>query len=205
MRQDWRRLPWLLRYWIGGKVASELRRVTILATHRHCIVDLPRSVYVGPGFSLLIPGPGTFVAGPGTTFRRDFVCEISGEGRVTMGAGTVFTSAGLVLCTTSIEIGEGCGFGQSTLIADGFHRFRDPTKHLNDQGYDYRPIRIEDNVSVAAKCTIGADLGRQCTIGANSVVIKPIPAYCFAAGAPARVIEYYGPPELRPPELATAP
>jgi acetyltransferase-like isoleucine patch superfamily enzyme len=32
-------------------------------------------------------------------------------------------------------------------------------------------------------------------------VTKPVPAYCFAAGAPARVIEYFGKPEDRPPHL----
>ena len=34
-------------------------------------------------------------------------------------------------------------------------------------------------------------------IGANSVVTRPIPPYCLAVGAPAKVVEYFGPPERR--------
>jgi len=46
-----------------------------------------------------------------------------------------------------------------------------------------------------------ADIGRHAVIGANSVVSRPIPAYCLAMGAPAKVVEYFGPPEERPPDL----
>ena len=49
------------------------------------------------------------------------------------------------------------------------------------------------------KCTILADIGERALVAANSVVTRPVPAYCLAAGAPARTVEYFGPPELRPP------
>jgi hypothetical protein len=44
-----------------------------------------------------------------------------------------------------------------------------------------------------------ADIGEQAFVGANAVVTRPILPYSFAAGAPARVIEYFGPPEPPPP------
>lgn len=180
---------------------SDWRRVAIEATHRHVRVEFKRPVYLGPGFTLDILEYGTLIVGSNVQFRRGFVCEIAGAGRVLIGDGTVFTSHTLLLCSTEIDIGERAQFGQSTLISDGFHRYRDWTRHLLDQGSDLAPVKIDDGASVAAKSTISADLGRQCLIGGHSLVNRPIPAYCFAVGTPARVKEYFGPPDQRPPDL----
>lgn len=196
-----RLLPWKLRYHYWERLASELRRLSIKATHTHCTVRFEGPLYIGPGFSLFVPGRGTLVIGTGVQFRRGFVCEISGTGRVEIGAHTTFTSHTLIQCTTSITIGEHCDFGQATLIVDGNHRFRDPDRLLLEQGYDYRPITIGRGATVTTKCTIVADIGERAFIAANSVVTEDIPAYCLAAGAPARVREYYGPPHLRPAGL----
>lgn len=194
----WRALPWQLRYRYGARLASELRRLAVVATHRHCRVELAGPAWLGPGFALHIPEHGSFVVGPGVEFRRGFVCEISGEGRVTIGAGSAFTSHALIQCSTQIDIGERCVFGQSTVIADGFHRFRDPHRHLLDQGYDFRPVVIGDGAVATSKCTITASVGERALLAAHSVVTRPVPAYSLAGGAPARVIDYFGPPELRP-------
>jgi acetyltransferase-like isoleucine patch superfamily enzyme len=70
-----------------------------------------------------------------------------------------------------------------------------------DQGYDFRPIRIEDDALITTKCTIMADVGQRALIGANSVVTKAIPAYTVAVGAPARPVDYFGPPGQEPPHL----
>lgn len=197
---DLTRAPWRLRYDYGARGASELRRLAILATHLHAHVELPRNTRLGPGFDLIIPGPGTFKVGPGTDFRRGFVAEISGDGRIDIGAGCTFTSFALVQCSTTISIGRRAVFGQNLMIADGNHRFRDHTRHLNDQGYDFCPIVIGENAVVMSKCTLVASIGDGAFIAANSVVTKDIPPFCLAAGAPARVIEYFGPPEQRPAE-----
>jgi acetyltransferase-like isoleucine patch superfamily enzyme len=175
--------------------------LSVRMTHRHCTVRIAAGAYLGPGFHLYIPDRGTLIIGERVRFRRGFVCEISGEGRVEIGADSIFTSHTIIGCTTSIIIGEHCSFGQSTLIMDGFHRFRDPHLLMQEQGYDFRPITIGRGASVTAKCTITANIGERAMIGANSVVVKDIPAYTFAAGAPARVLEYFGPAELRPDEL----
>ncbi len=199
--RDWRKLPWHVRYRVLTRWASDARRLSILATHRHCTVRFDGPVRLGPGFQLDIPERGTFIVGPGVDFRRRFVCEIAGDGRVEIGAGTVFTAEALLQCTTSITVGVRAALGQSTLIADGNHRFRDPDVHFLDQGYEYRPITIGSGVAIMTKSTVLADVGDHTIVAANSVVTRPIPAYCLAAGAPARVIDYFGPPELRPEGL----
>jgi acetyltransferase-like isoleucine patch superfamily enzyme len=174
--------------------------LAVVVTHRHCRVEFRGPVRLGPGFTLDIPDRGSFVVGAGVDFRRGFVCEISGAGRVTIGAGSVFTRDALIQCSTSIDIGERGVFGQSLLIVDGNHRYRDLDLPMLDQGYDYRPISIGDDAFITSKCTIMADVGERSVIGANSVVSRPVPAFCVAVGAPAKVVEYFGPPDQRPPE-----
>ena len=197
-----RKLPWTARYVLGGRLTSWLRLLSIRATHSHCNVEIARPVRLGPGFSLWIPHNGTFVVEPGVDFRRDFKCEIEGDGRVEIGSGTIFTSNTLIQCSTEVSIGKRCAFGQSTLIVDGYHRYQDHDRHWAEQGYDLRPIRIGDGAGVSDKCTIQADVGERAIIGSGSVVNRPIPPYCLAVGAPARVVRYFGPPERREELLA---
>jgi acetyltransferase-like isoleucine patch superfamily enzyme len=201
MGRNWRKLPWHLRYRTAAKLASDLRRWAIMLTHRHCHVEFRGPVRLGPGFTLDIPDGGTFVVAPGVDFRRNFRCEISGRGRVEIGAGTVFTADTLIQCSTSIVIGQRCGFGQATFIVDGNHKFRDHERHWLDQGDDYRAITIGDGVAVNTKCTVINSIGDRAVIGANSVVTKPVPAFCLAVGVPAQIVEYFGPPEQRPAGL----
>lgn len=184
---------------------SWLRKRWVLFRHPHARIVFEGPVYLGPGFSLHIPSHGEFIVGPGVEFRRNFRAEIAQGARISIGGGSVCTYDVLMQCGRSIEIGERCMFGQSTLVVDGNHRFRDLDKPMLAQGYDLRPIRIEDDATVTTKCTIIADVGRRAFIGANSVVVKSIPPYTVAAGVPARAVDYFGPPGGEPLELRSPP
>jgi acetyltransferase-like isoleucine patch superfamily enzyme len=188
-----RRILWRIGYVRGPWLASWLRRRWLLLSHPHAHIEFRGPVYLGPGFSVFIPDAGTLIVGPGVEFRRGFRAEIHGDGRLVVGAGCVFTYDVLVQCTTSIEIGERCMFGQASMLVDGNHRFRDLTKPMLAQGYDFRPIRIGDDATITTKCTVIADIGERAFIGANSVVTSPVPPFTVAAGVPARVIEEFGP------------
>jgi len=207
-----RRLHLKLARWLymrGPMLMSKLRKRWVLLRNPQADIRFTEPVYLGPRFSLHMPDGGTFVAGPGTEFRRGFRAEIGPEGRVEIGSMCVFTYDVVVQCSTEIVIGDHVMFGQATLIVDGNHRFRDLDTPMLQQGYEFRPLRIADHATVTTKCTIIADLGERCFIGANAVVSRPIPPFCVAAGAPAEVIEYFGPPGGEPsptgqPRPATA-
>lgn len=201
LRLRLRRIPRRLGYDLGPRAMSEVRKRWVLLRNPHATIRFEGPVYLGPGFSLHIPDSGTFVVGPGVEFRRGFRAEVVGDGRLTIGAGSVFTYYVLVQCSTSIEIGERCMFGQSTIVVDGNHRFRDLDRPMLAQGYDFTPIRIADDATVTTKCTIIADLGERCFVGANSVVTRPVPPFTVVTGVPARVVDYFGPPGGEPPEL----
>jgi acetyltransferase-like isoleucine patch superfamily enzyme len=201
VRDRLRWLPQRIGYHLAPRVGSWLRKRWVLLRHPHATIRFGRDCYLGPGFSLFIPYDGSFIAGDRVEFRRDFRAEVHGRGRITIGADTRCTYSVLMQCSTSIDIGERCQFGQSTIVVDGQHRFRDLDKPMLEQGYDFVPIRIEDDVVTTSKCTIMAPIGERAFIGANAVVTRPIPAYTVAVGAPARPIEYFGPPGSEPAEL----
>jgi acetyltransferase-like isoleucine patch superfamily enzyme len=46
---------------------------------------------------------------------------------------------------------------------------------------------------VGSASVVLADVGRECVIGAGSVVTKPVPDYSVAAGVPARVLKSRAP------------
>jgi acetyltransferase-like isoleucine patch superfamily enzyme len=186
--------PWLM---------SWLRKRWVLFRNPHVRIEFRGTVYLGPGFSIDAPRGGSFIVGPGVEFRRGFRAELGGpDATISIGAMSVFTYDVIVQCSSAIEIGEHCMFGQASLVVDGNHRFRDLSRPMLDQGFDLRPIRIADHVTTTTKCTIIADIGTRTFVGAGSIVTRPLPAYCLCAGAPARPFEYFGPPGGEPPELA---
>ena len=188
-------------YGWGPRLRSEIRKRWILLSHPHANIRFEGPVHIGPGFSLFIPHRGTFVVGPNVEFRRGFRIEIIGDGRVVIGANCVFSYYSVIQCAGSIEIGEGCGFGQSCMIVDGNHRFEDFDQPFMHQGFELRAIRIGNECGVLTKTTVINDIGDRAQVGANSVVAKPIPPYCMAVGVPARVVRYFGPDDQRPAAL----
>jgi acetyltransferase-like isoleucine patch superfamily enzyme len=174
-------------------IASRLRALVARIRNRGARIDLARIVYLGPLTDLRIDRGATFVAGARTHFRRNCVVEVHRGGRVEVGADTQFTYNCVIQCSTSIVIGERCTFAAGALLVDGNHRFRDANRSVREQGYDFRPLRIGDDVWVGAGAVVMADLGDRAVVGAGAVVVEPVPPYTVVAGVPARVISTFGP------------
>jgi len=78
-------------------------------------------------------------------------------------------------------------------ITDHNHNYENLDVPIRKQG-----ISVINKVNIGKKSwlgekvsIIGASVGRNCIIGANSVVTKDIPDYSIAVGSPARVIKKY--------------
>jgi acetyltransferase-like isoleucine patch superfamily enzyme len=182
-------------------MASALRRWWTIARNPQATIRFGKGCYLGPGFRLVMPQGGEFIAGHGVEFRRNFHCEVGAGGRVTIGDRSFITYDVVIACSTTIEIGERVGIGNKTCVYDGSHRYRDPDRPLLHQGYDFRPLKIDDDAAIHSLCTVVNSVGRKAVIGANAVVTKPVPAYTVAAGVPARLIDYFGPEGEEPEEL----
>lgn len=93
-----------------------------------------------------------------------------------------------------VEIGNHCMIASRSIINDSdghpthWRRRRD---HLKPRPEDAKPVIIEDDVWVGENCIImkGVHIGQGSIIAAGSVVTKNIPAFCVAAGVPARVLK----------------
>lgn len=112
-----------------------------------------------------------------------------------------------------LEIGPGCSlghfnhiaavkkvvFGKNVLtannvyISDNLHEFRDINLPIMHQ-----PVRFKAEVNIGDgswigenACVIGANVGKNCVVGANSVVTRDIPDYSVAIGAPAQITKRF--------------
>lgn len=86
--------------------------------------------------------------------------------------------------------------GPHVFIADHNHQYEDIKKPIYLQGARHNK---GDRIEICSGTWIGTNavivgnvrIGKNCVIGANSVVTHDIPDYCVAVGAPARVVKKY--------------
>lgn len=95
--------------------------------------------------------------------------------------------------TKGITIGNKVLIADKVYLADNLHGYADINKPVIDQ-----PIRQTKEVVIGDGawlgenvCVIGASVGKQSVIGANSVVTQDIPDFCVAVGSPAKIIKRY--------------
>lgn len=114
--------------------------------------------------------------------------------------GTVFSKAGAML-DENVYVGPGCHLGlvhieRDVLLAAGVHVPSGTQTHgtddvsvpIREQPGKLTLVTIGAGTWVGSAAVIMADVGRDCVIGAGSVVTKPIPDRVVAAGVPAKVI-----------------
>lgn len=97
----------------------------------------------------------------------------------------------------NVTIGDDCRFGPNVTIVTPIHpMLKDERKCMETaEGKKLslcyaKPVTIGNDCWFGASVTVcpGVNIGDNCVIGAGSVVTRDIPANCFAAGVPCRVI-----------------
>jgi hypothetical protein len=91
----------------------------------------------------------------------------------------------------SVTIENDVNIGSFTTIIDSDHVHNPEYPNIVYAGtLATTPVRIGEGCWIGERVAIlrGANIGRQCTIGANSVVRGTIPDYSIAVGAPAKVV-----------------
>lgn len=98
------------------------------------------------------------------------------------------------ICATSeIVLEEEVLLADKVFISDHLHGYQDiNTPILKQPLVQKNKVRIGKGSWIGENvCIIGSSIGQQSVIGANSVVTKDVPAYCIAAGNPARIIKRF--------------
>lgn len=116
--------------------------------------------------------------------------------------------SGKIIIEDNISFGQNCHIicsseflnicSHTTLSANVFitnidHNYQEIGKHILDQKYLVKTTHIGENcfIGYGAAIQAGTILGKQCVVGANSVVRGTFPDYCVIVGSPARIVKRY--------------
>lgn len=127
------------------------------------------------------------------------------HGKISIGKYSRISRNTSIQCVDSITIGNHVVISRESVISDSnnhplsvlFRRvwtmhFRDLDSEMHLYKYaSHKPIVINDNVWIGERSRIckGVTIGKNCVIGANSIVTKDIPDNCIAVGNPAKVVK----------------
>ena len=98
-----------------------------------------------------------------------------------------------IVAIKEIIIGKNVLIADKVYISDNIHDYSSIKIPIKDQKIKFKSkVCIGDNSWIGENVSIiGASIGKNCIIGANSVVTKDIPKYSIAVGSPASVIKRY--------------
>lgn len=92
-----------------------------------------------------------------------------------------------------ITIGNNVMFGPYVFITDGYHKYDEVGKTIEEQGGAEKiRVFIDDDVWVGAKAAImkGVHIWEGSVIGTMALVTKDMPPYCICVGNPCKPIKY---------------
>ena len=113
--------------------------------------------------------------------------------RLIIESGTVIGHFNHIYASHEIIIEENVLTADKVYISDNLHRYENINIPILFQGIkQLNKVRIGAGSWIGENaCIIGCSIGKNCVIGANSVVTKDIPDYSVAVGSPARIIKRY--------------
>ena len=128
--------------------------------------------------------------------RKAWLVALRREGNVPKLVIDDYTTIGhfsTISAAKNVYIGKNVLIADNVYISDNIHGYEDITLPIKSQPVLFRgSVHIGDNSWIGTKVSImSVKIGKQCVIGANSVVTKDIPDYCVAVGSPARVKKRY--------------
>lgn len=150
---------------------SSLRNpIFLFNPHR---ISLGERVYIMDGARLETHGGGCLVIGDDCAFGQNLTITSGGR----------------------LAIGKNCLVSFDVMLTDIDHSYDALDIPVIKQNNIIKLTSIGDYCFIGSgvKITAGTVLGRQCAVGANSVVRGTFPDYCVIVGAPARIVKRYNP------------
>lgn len=155
-------------------------------SQKHCYLGFNVKIYnkghIELGTNVKVrPGTGLYCNKKCSLILNDF-CEIGRDSTIAS--------------HNKVYLGKGVLTGPHVFISDHNHEYQNPNIPIYKQGVRMRP---DDSVFIGDGSWLGTNvvvvgnvhIGKNCVIGANSVVTKDIPDFCVAVGIPARVVKKY--------------
>ncbi len=110
-----------------------------------------------------------------------------------IGKGTNIGHFNHIYATQKILIGDDVLTADKVYISDNLHQYQNPfIPIIKQEILQISPVEIGDGTWIGENAVIlGAKIGKNCVVGANSFVNKDIPNYSVAVGTPANVIKRF--------------
>lgn len=110
------------------------------------------------------------------------------EDNVAIGQNFHITSSG-----SSLTIGKNSTILGNVFVTNIDHNYQEINKPILEQDIIEKETKIGENsfIGYGAAIQAGTILGKQCIVGANSVVRGKFPDYCVIVGAPAKIVKAY--------------
>lgn len=98
-----------------------------------------------------------------------------------------------IVSIENVNICDNVLIADKVYISDNIHQYHDTSIPIKDQPILCKgPVTINEGAWLGENvCVIGASVGKNSVVAANSVVTKDVPDYTVVAGAPARVIKKF--------------
>ena len=108
-----------------------------------------------------------------------------------IGARTYIGRFGTIACIQKVFIGCDVMISDRVFIGDSTHGYQRTDLPIHEQYMVSRgPIEIGEGTWIGIGVSVlgNVKIGRNCVVGAGSVVTKDIPDFCVAAGVPAKIL-----------------
>lgn len=130
---------------------------------------------ISPLCTLKVFRDGTIRMGRNCEFAAYCDFEAHGEGVLDIGEGTYFNRYCMISAHEHVTVGKHCMFGPGVKIFDNNHRYT-PETGVSSQ-LNTAPISIGDHTWVCSDAIIlkGAQIGKNCVIGAGCIVRGDVP------------------------------
>lgn len=140
---------------------------------------------------------GIMVFGDGVTVRPSVdMYTHRPESKIVFGEKTEIGNHSTISAYNEIIFGDSVLTGPHVFISDHNHNYDDPNIPVCEQGVKIKSgarIIVDSGTWIGTNAVIvgNVHIGKNCVIGANSVVLRDIPDYSVAAGIPAKVVKKY--------------
>ena len=113
--------------------------------------------------------------------------------KLVIGDGTKLGNHNHIACVNEVIIGKNVLTADWVYISDNYNAYNDIEIPIKNQGVASKgKTSIGDNSWLGDKVSvISCSIGRNCIIGANSVVLHDIDDFCISVGSPAKVVKKY--------------
>ncbi|KQX18547.1 MULTISPECIES: DapH/DapD/GlmU-related protein [unclassified Sphingomonas] len=121
------------------------------------------------------------------------VRDLVNDPRLSIGNGTKIGEFAHIVCSHDVSLGKDVLIAHRVFISDCGHAFGNVDLPILHQGLEKgASVSIGDGTWLGENvCILSATVGRNCIVGANSVVTGVIPDYSVVVGAPAKIVRRF--------------